>query len=80
MDGHIGPMGNKMAGKKIALATSIGDQEYNYKNNAPVGFSLDTLLSPFKATLNYVKADFMGYYSLYGSTYEATDEQIEKSA
>lgn len=75
-----GSNGCKMMGKKIVLAISIGDKEYNYDPNAPIGFSLETLLSPFKATLNHIKADFMGYHTIYGSSYEATDEEIVENA
>ncbi|EAD5766332.1 TPA: NAD(P)H-dependent oxidoreductase [Listeria innocua] len=75
-----GSKGDKMAGKKLALAISIGDKKYNYKEDAPIGYSLDTLLTPFLATINHIRADYRGAHTIYGSSFEVTDEEIVENA
>ncbi|MBF2398352.1 NAD(P)H-dependent oxidoreductase [Listeria marthii] len=75
-----GSKGDKMACKKLALAISIGDKQYNYQENAPIGYSLETLLTPFRATINHIKADYRGAHTIFGSSFEVTDEEIAENA
>ncbi|MBC2121085.1 NAD(P)H-dependent oxidoreductase [Listeria marthii] len=75
-----GSKGDKMADKKLALAISIGDKQYNYQENAPIGYSLETLLTPFRATINHIKADYRGAHTIFGSSFEVTDEEIAENA
>ncbi|MBC2329818.1 NAD(P)H-dependent oxidoreductase [Listeria swaminathanii] len=75
-----GSKGDKMADKKLALAISIGDKQYNYQENAPIGYSLETLLTPFRATINHIKADYRGAHTIFGSSFEVTDEEIVENA
>ncbi|MBC2127413.1 NAD(P)H-dependent oxidoreductase [Listeria marthii] len=75
-----GSKGDKMADKKLALAISIGDKQCNYQENAPIGYSLETLLTPFRATINHIKADYRGAHTIFGSSFEVTDEEIAENA
>ena len=75
-----GSTGRKLVGKKFGLAVSIGDKETNYTRAGDIGFSVDEVLTPFKATVGHVGADLLPYFALFGASFQATDEEIAESA
>lgn len=72
--------GGKLKGKKFALAISLGATEANYSKNGIVGFSVDEVLAPFKATFNFVGATTMPNFVSYGFTYDKSEQAVENSA
>ena len=75
-----GSTGRKLVGKNFGLAVSIGDKETNYTRTGDIGFSVDEVLTPFKATVGHVGADLLPYFALFGASFQATDEEIAESA
>ncbi|MDM1294167.1 NAD(P)H-dependent oxidoreductase [Sphingobacterium sp. N143] len=71
--------GYKMAGKKIALAISVGVDEQEYSQNGKYKYTLDQLTSPFEITFDYVKATYRPLFAFYGIERNASDEWIEQS-
>lgn len=69
-----------MAGKKLVLAISIRDKQYNYKENAPISYSLEMLLIHFQVTINHINTDYRGMHTIYVSSFEVTkDEEITEN-
>jgi len=76
-----GSKGKKLAGKKIALAISLGSKEEEYQEP----LTLANLVRPFEATIHYVNANYQGTFALYGAHTEPdqvniTQEVIEHNA
>ncbi|MGF9698646.1 NAD(P)H-dependent oxidoreductase [Paenibacillus sp. MABNR03] len=75
-----GSSGNKLHGKKLGLALSIGDKKENYTTEGSVSFSVDEVIAPFKASINHVGAIALLYFAVFGASFQATDEEINQSA
>ncbi|KAA6438340.1 NAD(P)H-dependent oxidoreductase [Dyadobacter flavalbus] len=71
--------GYKLAGKKIALAISLGADEQEYGPSKIFKYSLTELTRPFELTFEYVKADYKPPFAVYGIEYNASAEWIENS-
>ena len=71
--------GYRLAGKKIALAISVGIDEIEYSANGKYKYSLDQLTSPFEITFNYVHADYRPLFAYYGIEKHTSKEWIEQS-
>ena len=71
--------GYKVAGKKIALALSVGIDEHEYSGSGKYKYTLDQLTTPFELTFEYVKADYHPFFAYYGIELNASSEWIEKS-
>lgn len=71
--------GFKVAGKKIALAISLGADEYEYRPSDIYKYSLSELTRPFELTFEYIKADYKQPFAYYGIEYNASPEWIEQS-
>ncbi len=57
--------GFKMAGKKIALAISVGVAENKYAPREKYKYTLEELTRPFELTFEYVKADYRPLFAYY---------------
>lgn len=75
-----GSKGNQLKGKRIGLAMSIGDKQENYAKDGSIGYSVEELVAPFIASMNHVGAQALPHYALYGASFQATDEEINRSA
>ncbi len=71
--------GYKVGGKKIALAVSVGIDEYEYSPKEKYKYTLDELLRPFELTFEYIKADYRLFFAYYGIELDSTKEWVEKS-
>jgi putative NADPH-quinone reductase len=71
--------GFKMAGKKIALAISLGSDEPDYSANGKYHYTLNELLRPFELSFDYIKADYRPPFAWYGMEFNATEEWAEQS-
>lgn len=70
----------KLKNKKIGLAVTVGGPEDEYKKDGLVSYTMDDLLSPFKATINYVGAVHRGNFILFDAVPETEKEIIDDSA
>lgn len=71
--------GYKMAGKKIALAMSLGIDEHEYNPSARYKYTIEELTRPFELSFEYVKADYRPFFAYYGIELNSTNEWIERS-
>ncbi len=71
--------GYKAAGKKIALAVSVGIDKYEYSPTEKYKYTMAELLRPFELTFEYVKADYRPFFAYYGIELNTSNEWIEKS-
>lgn len=75
-----GSQGHSLEGKRFGLALSIGDKKKNYTHAGAIGFTVDELLAPFKASATHVGAVMLPYFAFFGSSFQATDADVEQSA
>jgi putative NADPH-quinone reductase len=71
--------GYKVAGKKIAIAISLGVDEHELSSSGIYKYPLEELTRPFELSFEYVKADYKPFFAYYGIEYNSSDEWIEKS-
>lgn len=45
-----------------------------------VSFTVDEVVTPFKASINHVGAVALPYFAVFGASFQATDEEINQSA
>ena len=70
----------KLKNKKIGISVTVGGPEVEHSRNGAVSFTIDELLSPFTATINYVGAVHIGNYILFDAVPETTDKIMDISA
>lgn len=75
-----GSNGDKLKGKKLGLAMSIGDKKENYLPEGSVSFTMDQVTTPFKASTVHVGAVELPYFAVFGASFQASDEEINQSA
>lgn len=75
-----GSKGNKLNGKKFGIAMSIGDKKENYSTAGSISFTVDEVITPFKASMIHVGAIALPYFAVFGSSFKASDEEINQSA
>jgi len=71
--------GFKVAGKKVALAISLGADQNEYGPLGAFKYSLEELIRPFELTFEYVKADYRPFFAQYGISYQSSSEWVENS-
>lgn len=75
-----GAKGTKLRDKKIGIALSIGDKKDNYLPTGSVSFTVDEVITPFKASVKHVGAIALPYFTVFGASFQASDEEINQSA
>ncbi|WP_209943620.1 NAD(P)H-dependent oxidoreductase [Paenibacillus sp. PvR133] len=75
-----GSQGDKLKGKKLWIAMSIGDKKENYSPTGSVSFTVDEVIAPFKASAVHVGAITLPYFAVFGASFQASDEDINQSA
>lgn len=75
-----GSKGDKLKGKMFGLAMSIGDKKMNYMPSGSVSYTVDELITPFKASLRHVGAVALPYFAIFEASYQVSDEEINQSA
>ncbi len=75
-----GSQGDKLKGKKLGIAMSIGDKKENYSPTGSVSFTVDEVIAPFKASAVHVGAITLPYFAVFGASFQASDEDINQSA
>lgn len=76
----FGRGGNKLEGRKIALAVSAGITEDEYRGNGRYRHTLEEVLVPFSTTLIYVGADYRSFFPFYGAEGDFSPELVDESA
>lgn len=71
--------GNKMRGRKVALAVTAGSELQKYQEAGKYGHTLAQLLAPFEVTFIYTESDYRSFFALYGAN-NPVEDLIEKSA
>ncbi|AUO09460.1 NAD(P)H oxidoreductase [Paenibacillus jamilae] len=75
-----GSKGDKLKGKKLGIAMSIGDKKENYLSTGSVTYTVDEVIAPFKASAVHVGATTSPYFAVFGASFQASDEDINQSA
>ncbi|WP_315792370.1 NAD(P)H-dependent oxidoreductase [Paenibacillus sp. BIC5C1] len=73
-----GSTGNKLHGKELLLAVSIGAPESSYTLDGAFSYTLAELLRPFQATSNMIGTRYLTPYAAYG-VMQLSEEQIERT-
>ncbi|SDD56073.1 Putative NADPH-quinone reductase (modulator of drug activity B) [Dyadobacter soli] len=71
--------GYKMAGKKVALAISLGIDQHEYNHSARYKYTVEELTRPFELSFEYVKADYRPFFGYYGIELDSSKEWIDSS-
>jgi len=71
--------GYKLAGKKIALAISLGVDKQELSFQGIYKYPLEELTRPFELSFGYVKADYRPLFAYYGIEHNSSQQWIEKS-
>ena len=74
-----GSTGNKLHGKELMLAISLGAPEASYTPNGAFTYTLAELLRPLQATSNMIGTRYLAPYAVYG-VMQLSDEQVEQAA
>lgn len=72
--------GDKLKGKKLGIAMSIGDKKENYSPTGSVSFTVEEVVAPFKASAVHVGAITLPYFAVFGASFQASDDDIDQSA
>lgn len=74
-----GSTGNKLQGKDLLVAVSVGAPEGSYTREGEFIYTLVELLKPFQATSNMIGTRYLAPYAAYG-VMQLSDDQIEQTA
>ena len=79
--------GDKLKGKKVALAVTAGIRSKDYSAAGRYHYTLEQLLTPFEVTFQYYcHADYRPFFAYYGTEiipgepYSSSEMEIEKGA
>jgi putative NADPH-quinone reductase len=64
--------GYKMAGKKVALAISLGIDQHEYSHSQKYKYTIEELTRPFELSFEYVKADYLPFFGYYGIEFNSS--------
>lgn len=71
-----GSTGDKLLGKKVIASFTTGAPEESYQKDGRIGYELETLLAPLKATCNLCGMKFEGFIHTGGVSYQLrTDKE-----
>jgi putative NADPH-quinone reductase len=71
--------GYKVAGKKIALAMSVGVDEKEYSADGKYKYTVEELTRPFALSFEYIKAEYRPFFAFYGIDVHSKANSIENS-
>ena len=69
----------RLKGKNIGFAVSVGGPETEYSKTGYVKFSMNEILIPFEATVEYIKANLISHYILFDATESLSEEKLLES-
>lgn len=75
-----GEGGRKAAGKLIRVAVSAGSPAWSYAPDGEVGFTIEQILSPFKATAGFIGSDYGEPFSISGVVEGYSEAQLDRDA
>lgn len=62
-----GSQGDKLRGRKVALAVTAGIDAQEYAASGKYGYQLEEILRPFQMTLTYCQAAYKSFFAFYGA-------------
>ncbi|SDK01616.1 NAD(P)H-dependent oxidoreductase [Sediminibacillus albus] len=74
-----GSSGNRLVGKELLIATTVGSPDYKYQASHIHEFSMNEFLKPFQATSKFVGMTYLPAFIFFG-TFKAGEEEVEQSA
>ncbi|PFE10616.1 NAD(P)H-dependent oxidoreductase [Bacillus cereus] len=74
-----GSKGDKLKNRKVALGISAGIKDVDYNEAGKYHYALEQVLRPFETTAIYCKADYRSFFAFYGTEFEPSVNEIEKS-
>ena len=69
----------RLKGKNIGFAVSVGGSETEYSKTGSVKFSMNEILIPFEAIVEYIKANLISHYILFDATESLSEEKLLES-
>ena len=72
--------GDKLTGRKVALAVTAGIKKEDYTETGRYRYTLSQLLTPFETTFRYTGADYRSFFAFYGAEYGPTADRVTQSA
>ncbi|WP_337064639.1 NAD(P)H-dependent oxidoreductase [Rouxiella badensis] len=72
--------GYKLKGRKFALAVSAGIKQEDFTRDGRYRYSLEEILIPFEMTAKYVGAQYLPFYSVYGTEIGISQQELESNA
>lgn len=75
-----GSTGNKLHGKDLLIAVSVGAAKENYSPDGNFKHTIHELLRPLQTTSNMIGMRYLTPYILYGVMQHLSDEALEQSA
>mgnify|MGYP000961548187 CR=1 FL=1 len=69
----------RLKGKNIGFAVSVGGPETEYSKTGYVKFSMNEILIPFEATVEYIKANLISHYILFDAIESLSEEKLLES-
>lgn len=79
-DWAYGSNGDKIKGKKFALAISAGIKKEDYAPDGRYKVTIEELTIPFATTFRYTKSDYRPFFAFYGAEDIPEDQAIDQSA
>jgi NAD(P)H dehydrogenase (quinone) len=70
----------QLEGKRFGLAISAGIKEKDYRREGRYHYTIDEVLAPLYATLDYIKVDRQRPFMLYGIEYDPTNPALEDTS
>ena len=74
-----GSKGDKLKGKKFAIAISTGIETEEFQLGGKYHVTLDQLLQPFKTMAQFCRMEYKGHFTL-DDSHNVTPDRLEKSA
>lgn len=73
-----GANGNKLAGKKIALALTTSASESTYSDQGEFKYTLKEFTRPFEITFDWIKADYKPFFAFFGAPHVADEDSLQR--
>jgi len=73
-----GEKARALKGKEFGFCLSFGDEEQSFEKEGKVGFSVDEIITPFKAMSKFVGAKYGGYFAVFDAHELSQNELLQK--
>lgn len=73
-----GSTSDKLKGKNFALAITLGGSE-SYYTKETGSYTLDEVITPFKATIKFVQGNYHGYHAIFSMSHNLSLEELKSN-